>query len=54
VQLTVSLEKIISQHGLRVTCESCGEEITNEREIFLNGKILCRACAGDSYYMPNG
>ena len=52
VQLTVSLEKIISQPGLRVICESCGEELTNEREVFYNGKTLCRACAGDSYYLP--
>ena len=33
VQLTVSMQKIISQPGMRVRCERCGEEITNEREV---------------------
>lgn len=50
VRLTISLEKMISKPGLRVLCNLCGEEITNEREIIRNGLILCRACAGDSYY----
>jgi formylmethanofuran dehydrogenase subunit E len=52
VQLAVALEKIISQPGLRVNCKACGEEITNEREIWQNGKVLCRACAGERYYAP--
>ena len=52
VKLTVSLEKIISQPGLRVICDRCGEEITNQREICRAGEILCRPCAGDRYYAP--
>ncbi|MDQ3930674.1 MAG: FmdE family protein, partial [Chloroflexota bacterium] len=32
VRLTLSLEEIISQPGLRVNCEQCGEEIMNARE----------------------
>jgi formylmethanofuran dehydrogenase subunit E len=50
VQLTISLEKIISKPGLIVICEACGEEITNGREVIKNGKTLCKACAGGSYY----
>lgn len=50
VHLTVSLEKIISKPGLRVNCSLCGEEITNEREIYQNGTVLCKSCAGNSYY----
>lgn len=50
VQLTVSLEKIISKPGLCVLCEVCGEEISNGREVVQNGRFLCRACAGESYY----
>ncbi len=50
VQLTVSLEKIISKPGLRINCSLCGEEITNEREIYQNGAVLCQSCAGNSYY----
>jgi formylmethanofuran dehydrogenase subunit E len=55
VQLAVSLDKIISKPGLRVRCDRCGEEISNEREVLRNGLTLCRACAGDSYYtIPEG
>jgi formylmethanofuran dehydrogenase subunit E len=50
VRLTVSLEKIISQPGLRVNCSQCAEEIINEREVILDGKIFCRICAGEGYF----
>lgn len=50
VQLTVSLEKIISKPGLCVLCAACGEEISNGREVERNGRVLCRACVGESYY----
>ena len=52
VTLTLSLQQIISQHGLRVVCERCGEDITNEREVYVDSQILCRACAGEAYYAP--
>lgn len=45
VQLTVSLESILSRPGLRVNCTVCGEEIINQREIQLDGQVFCRACA---------
>jgi formylmethanofuran dehydrogenase subunit E len=50
VQLNLSLRKLISRAGHRVTCETCGEEIINEREVFLDGVCLCRACADGGYY----
>jgi len=34
-----------------VECETCGEEIINERKVFMEGATLCRACAGQSYYL---
>lgn len=52
VQLTVSMEKIISQPGLRVLCDCCGEEITNEREVIHGNLTLCGYCAGQRYYTP--
>jgi formylmethanofuran dehydrogenase subunit E len=52
VALTVNLENLISRPGVRVTCEACGEEIMNEREIIHEGMLLCRACAGEAYYQP--
>jgi len=50
VRLTFSLAAVISQHGHRVVCEHCGEDIINEREVYADGQILCRACAGEAYY----
>lgn len=50
VQLTTPVEQIVSRPGLRVNCAVCGEEIINEREIDDHGQVLCRACAGWSYY----
>jgi len=34
----------------RVECEQCGEGINNGRERRVNGRTLCRSCAGESYY----
>jgi formylmethanofuran dehydrogenase subunit E len=52
VALTVSLVAIISTAGARAVCERCQEEIINEREIQVDGAVLCRACAGEVYYQP--
>lgn len=50
VELTVSMQSIISQPGLRVTCSCCSEEIINEREVIRDGQIFCRACYETPYY----
>lgn len=50
VILTPSVEAIVSRPGVRVTCTRCGEEIINERELWLDGQIVCRPCAGHGYY----
>lgn len=53
VALAVDMAAIISKPALRVVCESCGEEIMNEREVLISGRTLCRYCAGqDGYYRP--
>lgn len=55
VCLKVPIEKIISRAGVRVNCEVCGEEIINEREVVLDGQVLCHRCAFGGYYiMPAG
>lgn len=51
VQLKVSLAQLLSRPGLRTLCDLCGEEIMNEREVIREGQVLCRACAGESYYL---
>lgn len=50
VTLAVDLERLLSRPGIRLTCEACGEEVMNEREVIREGMTLCQACAGESYY----
>ncbi len=52
VELIQPLSEIVSKAGARTTCANCGEEILNERELLCEGKVLCRACAGERYYRP--
>lgn len=50
VVLRTPIEQIISRPGRKALCAVCGEEIMNEREVVRDGVVLCRACAGESYY----
>ena len=51
VQLQQPIATIISRPEARAICTLCGEEIMNEREMAgENGRVLCRSCAGGSYY----
>jgi formylmethanofuran dehydrogenase subunit E len=51
VVLNPTLEELISKPLVRVNCDYCGEEIINEREVTVNGAVLCRTCANDGYYL---
>ncbi len=50
VQLTASIQSIISTPEAKVSCAICGEEVFNEREVVRDGVIVCRSCAGERYY----
>ncbi len=52
VLLDPPLERIVSRPGVRTLCGRCGEEIINERELIVDGEVLCKTCAGSSYYSP--
>lgn len=34
----------------RVACAQCGEGINDGRERVVEGRVLCRSCAGEAYY----
>jgi formylmethanofuran dehydrogenase subunit E len=34
----------------RIKCEKCGEHVQDRREVNLDGKLLCKACARGAYY----
>ena len=50
VKVDLPPEEFPGYKGERITCEKCGEGINFRREVQREGKILCRACAGESYY----
>jgi formylmethanofuran dehydrogenase subunit E len=52
VKIELAPEEFPGYKGERITCEKCGEGINFRREVRREGKILCRACAGESYYQP--
>lgn len=50
VMLSPALAVILSRPGVRVSCDRCGEEIINDRQVALEGLILCQTCAYGGYY----
>jgi formylmethanofuran dehydrogenase subunit E len=36
----------------RAVCAECGEGVGFGREVLRDGRVVCRACAGDRYYEP--
>jgi formylmethanofuran dehydrogenase subunit E len=50
VVLNPSLDELISIPNARAVCERCGEEIINERQVPVDGVLLCRTCANMGYY----
>lgn len=36
----------------KVICEECGETVRDGKEKILNDRILCRPCAGNTYFLP--
>ena len=52
VRVRIGPEDLPGYRGARVICEACGEGINFRREVRRDGRLLCRACAGASYYEP--
>jgi len=52
VKVELPPEEFPGYKGARIVCDLCGEGINFHREIHREGKILCRGCAGESYFNP--
>ncbi len=52
VKVELPPEEFPGYKGERVVCEVCGEGINFRREVRRDGRVLCRACAGERYYEP--
>jgi len=50
VKVALPAEEFPGYKGDRVTCVKCGESVSYRREVQKDGVVLCRACAGESYY----
>lgn len=50
VKVEVKAEDLPGYKGPRVVCAECGEGINFAREVLQDGRTLCRACAGQTYY----
>ena len=50
VKVELPPEEFPGYKGERAVCQQCGEGINFKREVRRDGRVLCRACAGDRYY----
>ncbi len=52
VKVELPPEEFPGYKGERIVCAECGEGINFRREVMRDGRALCQACAGESYYQP--
>jgi formylmethanofuran dehydrogenase subunit E len=50
VSVDIPIEDLPGPPVTSVECDTCGESVKDRREVVVDGKTLCRSCAGDSYY----
>ena len=50
VKVELPTEEFPGYKGERIVCTECGEGVNFRREVLRDGRVLCRACAGEKYY----
>jgi formylmethanofuran dehydrogenase subunit E len=50
VKVDIPEEDMPGRPKRRVKCEKCGEHVQDNRDVNVEGKLMCKACAGESYY----
>jgi formylmethanofuran dehydrogenase subunit E len=50
VKVELPAEEFPGYKGERIVCAECGEGVNFRREVLREGRVLCRACAGERYY----
>jgi formylmethanofuran dehydrogenase subunit E len=50
VQVEIPEEDMPGRPKRRIKCEKCGEHVQDKRDVTLDGKLLCKACANGAYY----
>ena len=52
VRVTLGDEEFPGYKGERQVCAECAEGINFNRGVLREGRVLCKACAGERYYTP--
>ena len=50
VEVNLPADDLPGRPRSRVACDECGEGLNDGRERRVNGRVLCRSCAGENYY----
>ena len=50
VRIRIGPEEMPGYKAGRIKCDECGEGINFRREVLMDGRTLCKACAGERYY----
>jgi formylmethanofuran dehydrogenase subunit E len=52
VRVAIGPQDLPGYKAPRAICAECGEGVSFQREVTREGRVLCRACAGERYYEP--
>jgi formylmethanofuran dehydrogenase subunit E len=52
VRVELGPEEMPGYKAERIVCSQCGEGINFRREVVREGRVFCRACAGERYWEP--
>ncbi|GBD95984.1 MAG TPA: formylmethanofuran dehydrogenase [Nitrospirae bacterium] len=50
VKVSIPEEDMPGRPKRRIKCEKCGEFVQDNRDVSIEGKLLCKACAEGAYY----
>ena len=50
VKISIPGEDMPGRPTRRIKCEKCGEFVQDNRDVSIEGKLLCKACAEGAYY----
>ena len=51
VSVMLKQEDLPGRPSRKVTCADCGESVMDGRDLLVEGKVLCKACANGAYYI---
>lgn len=50
VKVDIPEEDMPGRPKRRIKCEKCGESVQDKRDVSIDGRLLCKACADGAYY----